>query len=81
MADERCLHYKKLWRDLLRSSEINDCCIIAYQYNILYGTVSDYALCNHDNHLECPRYLNHEEKKKSLEREREKIVDSISHTD
>ena len=71
--DSRCPYYKSL--------EISDIRACAFDTNRNICTIF-YDKCNSDNHLTCPRYLMQNDKlTEELEKEREKYISSMPHSD
>lgn len=74
MADPSCPHYERY--------EIQEIGIIRNRCNVEYDAFLDiYAVCNHDNYPNCPRYLGHRELSDRLEEEREEIVGFMPQSD
>ena len=81
MVDRKCPYYEWLFDDAMRSSAGDHYCKIHETIlDAMIGSMGQ-ALCNHDNHLECPRYLKQELRMAELEKERDKIVNLIGFGD
>lgn len=59
--DEKCLYYKHLFDDLTHGSPFHDhYCELRFYVDI---AGSDYNFCNHENHNNCPIFLDEIAKK------------------